>query len=68
MINHPAEALNRKDPDVGVLGEDQMGDFFHKGVWVVICGLVSACGVHDSLCVENVELDDEVGHDLERDH
>ena len=32
MINHPAEALNRKDPDVGVLGEDQMGDFFHKGV------------------------------------
>jgi hypothetical protein len=32
VINHPAEALNGKDPDVSVLGKDQMGNFFHKGV------------------------------------
>ncbi len=51
VINHPTKTLNGKYPDVSVFGENQMRDFLHKSIRVVICGLVSACAVHDSFGV-----------------
>lgn len=64
VVDHSTEALDGENSDIGIFVENEMGDFLHKGIRVVISGLLCAGDVHDRFGVEDVEFDNEVSHNF----
>ena len=60
MVNHSAKTFNGKDSDIWVFMKNEMSNFLHEGIWIIVSCFFSTCVVHHSLRVQNVEFDNKI--------